>query len=100
MNEKMKMVLTKDDLARIKTLENASSISLNLHQLSVKEAQRLVKNIIALNRDNFTLTLIHGYHRGTKIKDMLNNEFQNERLVSKHEVKNNQGRTVFDIKAA
>ena len=98
MNKNMMMVFTKDELERIK--ENPDGISLDLHQLSVKQSKRLVNNVISMNRDNFSLTLIHGYIHGTAIKEMLIANYDNPRVIRKHGVKNNYGRTVFEVIAA
>lgn len=98
MNEKMEMIFTKEEIERI-TLDK-DRISLDLHKLTVKQAQRLVNNLISIDRDDFTLTLIHGYHGGTAIKDMLCREFTNPRITDKRPVKNNQGRMVFSVKKA
>lgn len=98
MSKEMMMIFTKEEIERIK--ENPDGICLDLHRLSVKQSKRLVNNVISMNRDNFSLTLIHGYVHGTAIKEMLVGNFDNPRVIGKHGVKNNYGRTVFDIIAA
>ncbi len=98
MNEKMEMIFTKDEIKRITM--NKDKMFLDLHKLTVRQAQRLVNNVISIDRDSFTLTLIHGYHGGTAIKEMLNDQFDNPRVVEKKPVKNNQGRMIFSVKRA
>ncbi len=98
MNEKMMMIFTKEEMDRIS--ESEDGLYLDLHQLTVKQAQRLINNLILLDRDGFSLTLIHGYNHGTKIKEMLSNDYTNKRVTNKHGVKNNPGRTVLEVTAA
>ena len=45
--------------------------TVELHELKCKEAHKLVSHIIILNNSTCALRLIHGYNRGTAIKEML-----------------------------
>ena len=96
--DKLSMILTKDELDRIKIIKNNSEICMDLHKLTAKQAKRLVSNLIALNRTSFSLRLIHGYNHGTAIKEMLWNKFDNDRLKERKTVENNPGQTIFMIK--
>ena len=70
---------------------------LDLHGLSSQTAKsRLDEMIRKLPRDVRELTVIHGYHGGTAIRDMVR-RYKNPR-VEKKILGLNQGSTVFIIK--
>ena len=94
----MRMILKKDELERIGT--TATGISVDLHKLTVKDARRLVRNIIAVNREQMDMTVIHGYNHGTAIKDMLRNDTVSNRIAGMEGVKGNMGRTILHVAAA
>ena len=95
MNENIKMILTKDELRRIKTKikDGKPEITVNVHNMHVKEAQRLLKNLIAIDRKCEELHVIHGYNHGTAIKDMIAADLTSPRIISKSVRKDNPGLT-------
>ena len=98
MKEKMMMIFTKEEMSRIS--ENDHTITVDLHGLIVKDAKKLLNNLMALNRDGDDICAIHGYSHGTAIKEMINAELDNPRLVEKKGVKKNYGRTILKIRKA
>ena len=44
------------------------------HGLTVPEAKKILKNIIAILPISITLVFIHGYHSGTALKSMVRSE--------------------------
>ncbi len=92
------MILTTEEWKRITHTENWYEITVDLHQLTAKKAQKLLNNIIVLNRNDCKLRLIHGYHRGTVIKDMIWNNFRNSRIEEKKPVKGNPGQTILRLR--
>lgn len=77
--------LTPEDPDRIKTVDTEDGdilVSVDLHGLSVLEAKRLLNNIIAMIRRPFSLEIIHGYHHGTAIRDMIYKDFSNPKMKS------------------
>lgn len=99
---RMSMILTKEDSSRIsyKEDENGLTITVDVHGCSVKKAEWLVHNIIAvIHRIAFTLLVIHGYIHGTKILEMLRNEFESPRVVSICKYQENNGETMLSVAA-
>lgn len=73
-------------------------IQVDLHGLTCSEANRFVRNIIALfPNDSFSLILIHGYHHGQAIKTMLSSSFTHSRISTSISNQNNPGRTTYTI---
>lgn len=72
-------------------------ITVDLHGLSVLEARRLLNNIIAMIRRPFLLEIIHGYHHGTAIRDMIYTDFDNPKVISRHINMANPGITFAEI---
>lgn len=103
MNAKLELILTKDEISRIisKVKEDGEpEVTLDLHKLTVREARRLIGNIIAVNRERFELNLIHGYNHGTALRDMIRQEFKNPRIYERKQYSYNAGVTTFEIAGA
>ena len=79
--------------------DGTPSITLNVHELSAKDAKRLVMNVINVLQGKVNLTIIHGYNHGTAIKDMLADENFNGRLTERYCPKRNPGLTNLQIAA-
>lgn len=95
MNENIKMILTKDELRRVKArIKNGKAeITVNVHNMHVKEAQRLLKNLIAVDRKCEEMHVIHGFNHGTAIKDMIASDLVSPRIISKSVRRDNPGLT-------
>ena len=98
MEKKLMMVMTKDEMGRIKF--NGRLITVDLHGLTSRMAERLIKNIMALDREGYDICAIHGYSHGTAIKEMISGRLQGSRLKGKDPVKRNPGRTILRMQAA
>ena len=98
MREKLMMIFTKEELNRIS--ENGHTITVDLHGLIVRDAKRLLNNLMVLNRDGYDICAIHGYNHGTAIKEMIRGTLGNPRLSSKKSVNGNYGRTVLKMQKA
>ena len=96
--QQLGMLLTKEELNRIKIKGN--QITVDLHHLKVKEAKRLLNNIVAINRSSFTMECIHGYNHGTALKEMIQGDFNNKRILSKKSLQHNLGLTELTVAAA
>ncbi len=102
MENRLKMIFTKEEMERIAEMmrDGKREISIDLHQLTVKQAYRLMKNLIALDREGGTIRVIHGYHRGTAIRDMIRNGLENPRIADWQEPERNPGQTILTINRA
>lgn len=98
----MKMVLSGDDLQRItvKQVESGLAyIDLELHGLTRRQAERLVKNVININRGEFVLNLIHGFNHGTVLKEMIMDTKWSSRVIERSCPAWNPGQTFLTIAA-
>lgn len=99
---RFELVFPDIDLRRIYIVcsdtSDITEIQVDLHGLSRKEADRLVRNIIALFPNNhFSLVLVHGYRHGEFLKNYFSAEFSCERVQSSLPCSDNPGRTVLFI---
>ncbi len=100
MKERLGMIFTADELKRMRLIDNIDNkgwITIDLHHLTVRQAKRLLNNLIAINRNECTIRVIHGYIHGTKIKNMIQNELDNRRITDKAGMKHNPGVTVLKL---
>ena len=102
MTKNMEMIFTKEEMARIteEIRNQVNTITVDLHGLRVDEARRFLRNILALNREECDIQIIHGYHGGTALKEMVRNHFDNPRIKNRKGVKANYGRTVLKVRSA
>lgn len=97
--DRFSYVFTKDEMERISCEDKNGvlSMTVDVHGMAALEAKRFIKNIIALIRVAFRLIVIHGYHRGTAILQMLHTDFSDPKLISIDAVNGNEGRTLLSI---
>lgn len=80
--------------------KNLVKIFADVHGMTVRQAKRFINNIInVVNRIGikFKLAVIHGYNRGTAIKEMLATSFYNPHISYRYVVPNNQGITYMMV---
>ena len=98
------IILTKDELERLHfctTKEGVIQLVLDVHELKVKKAKQLISNIINVIMDAFRLYVIHGYHGGTAIREMIRHNMNLPRIESIVPAEgNNEGATVLYIKTS
>lgn len=87
------------DLSRLTIHEDGGvSILIDVHGLSCHEARRLITNMVNVGCNMaYTLVIIHGFNRGTAIKDMLANDFSLSRVHSNWPDPVNPGVTYLSI---
>ncbi len=98
----MKLILSGEDLERItvREIENElACIDVDLHGLTRKPAERLVKNIININRGEFILNVIHGFNHGTVLKEMIMETKWSSRVVERKCPAWNPGQTFLKVVA-
>ncbi len=103
MDSKMQLVFTNDEINRIseKIRNNGSKMfCVDTHGLTVKDAKRLIQNLIVLDREESEIHIIHGFNHGTAIKEMIGNTIANPRINSKRTPANNPGITIIGLQAA
>ncbi len=74
-------------------------LTYDLHGKTVPEAKREIHNLVNMTLGAFRLTVIHGYHGGTAIKDMLAAENFYDRLENRYYPKDNPGETILNFTA-
>lgn len=102
--EKLRTVMSEEDMNRLWFSELSKEkfkITADVHGMKRFEAKRFLRNIIALIREAFFLMVIHGYNRGTVLKELTRNMLDNAYRVSGFEgVQGNLGCTILDIATA
>ncbi len=101
MRKRMEMIFTKEELARITGIkhENIITLIVDVHGLKVKEAKRLLKNLMVLNLEGYDICVIHGFNHGTAIKEMISAALYHPRNVAK-KTGSNPGRTLLKMEKA
>lgn len=94
MPTKMMMIFTKEEMKRCDFRPDGSML-VDLHEMTEPQAERFVNNIISLSRDPLHLVLIHGYHGGTVLRDMLRGKKFQNRCSRIFADASNEGRTHF-----
>ena len=98
--ERMTFLLWGEELNRVSVKDSADgsiTITVDVHRLTRKQANKLLSNIIKLFMFPFTLDVIHGFNRGTAIKTMLNTDFSHDRVLGMHSPVYNPGETFIQV---
>ena len=98
MENRLRIVMTKDEMERLSF--NERLITVDLHGLTPAAAERLIRNLMALDREGYDICAIHGFNHGTALKRMILDLLQAPRLAGKEPVKGNPGRTLLRMQAA
>lgn len=101
--DKLTYILQKSDLERVSVKigeDGAAYITLDIHGWPLAKTQKVMQNLILLQREAFNLNIVHGYLHGMATKEMLLNEFTNCRLIKKRSYNENPGITFMRFKAA
>ena len=96
--QRIKLIMTKEQQNRIRFRK--TKVQVDLHGMDRVSADKFLKNLIALNRSEFTLEIIHGYHHGTVLKEMVNSTLENTRILARKAGVSNPGITDLTIAAA
>ncbi len=100
--ERLSIIFSKSDMERIHTavaINGEEIIVADVHGMTGTSAKHFIKNIIALIKDEFLFTVVHGFNNGTVIRDMLRNDFQDNRVSSIRADDYNEGRTILSVNA-
>lgn len=100
LTDRLKMVFTDEEMARLAVCQNESGepqITVDVHGMRCNQARRYLNNIINITLQSFQLRIIHGYHNGTAIKNMLASDFSNSRIISNEVDRFNPGRTILQL---
>ena len=91
----LELIFTKEELSRINIVEEETgkNVYVDVHAMSRKDAKRFVHNIIVAIRGSFTVTVIHGWNNGTKLKDMFRTDLISNRVTQIKNVPYNYGET-------
>ena len=77
--------------------EGIPKVRVDVHGLTVGEAKVFVLNVVNVVRETVALEVIHGFHRGTAIRDMLASENFGGRLEERYCSARNPGLTHMRI---
>ena len=74
-------------------------ITLDLHGLKQEEAQKMIDNVLSkIDNGTYLIKLIHGFHRGTNLKDMIPLEYRYHPKIKRIIPGENQGTTILVIR--
>jgi len=74
-------------------------VKIDLHGLRVDEAERVIEKAVAsAGAGTYQIQLIHGYNRGTGIRDMIYDSFRYDNKVKRIIPGDNQGITILVLK--
>lgn len=95
------LIFTEEELARMRFLRDhkGTYLVLDLHDLSVKEAKRLIRHVILLYRHAIRIRAVHGYNGGTSLKECLADGDISKRIVRVTRDCYNPGLTYLDVNA-
>ena len=96
---KLQMLFKKEWLDRITSKENENRITIDLHSLSCRDAEKLIKDTIALTRGEYIMEVIHGYNNGTALKETIINHKISNRISNRRSPSWNPGVTELAIAA-
>ena len=102
MRLRLGMVFTKEQMERLSvssTNDGVVTVRANVHNMTCQEAKTFLKNVIALFRGAFRLIVVHGFHHGTCIRDMISRELLSDKVVRVNRCQWNEGITEIDIRA-
>lgn len=78
---------------------SAPFIKVDLHGLRQEEAIRVIDRAIAsADSSTYQIQLIHGYNRGTSLRNMIYDEYRYEKKVKRIIPGDNQGITILVLK--
>ena len=89
--DRLKMILTADDMSRIK--EQDGRLRIDLHGKKKQEARWLLNTVINIIRHPFMIDVIHGYNHGIVLKAMIFEEDINRRITRRVSSNYNMGET-------
>lgn len=95
------IILTSENYNRVSVVQEFCEIvlTIDLHGLTKAQAHKMIKNVILVTRGEYTINLIHGYNRGTVLKNMIMEELLSNRVISKNCPVWNPGQTYLKIAA-
>ena len=96
---KINFLFKKEWIDRIVTNEEENKITIDLHYLSCKDAEKLVKDTIALTSGSYIMEVIHGFNGGTALKQTMYNHTISNRITKRTSPAWNPGITEFAIAA-
>lgn len=73
MEQRIKTILSPTDMARI-TFTSRNKLTVDVHGFSVNHMKYFLKNIAALIREPFEMTIIHGFNHGTSLLEAIRND--------------------------
>lgn len=99
--DRLSYIIRKDDMKNVsvKMGTDGPYITLNVHGWSVSKTSKIMEKMLLLEKEAFSLNVIHGYRHGTEIKQMLC-RFTHARLLKSRGYNENPGITHIKFNAA
>lgn len=78
---------------------NAGILEIDVHGLNQEQAQKLIDDKLKrISSGVYRIRIIHGFNRGTNLKDMIQREYRNYDQVLRIAMGNNQGETLLILR--
>lgn len=97
MKEKCEMLFSDEMMNRITWLNSEKYMRVDLHGMTKNKALHFIQSLFLLNRQPFTMDVVHGYHGGTVLKEALANELQTRKVYEMIRSEKNPGVTRFVV---
>lgn len=97
---RMTFVLSKEELDRVRVFQDVDGIvvlQIDLHLMNRFSVRKLIDKTITMIRCPFRLDLIHGFNRGQVLKNLIEYEYENDRVVDIYTPSYNPGETVLEV---
>jgi len=75
-----------------------SIIEIDVHGLNAFQAQTLIDSKLKKSQGAYRIRIIHGYHNGSALRDMILSRYKNNKSVIRIERGLNQGQTDLILK--
>ena len=94
--QRFKMILSEKEFNRIEEQDEGTYV-IDVHEFRRDETKRMINNIINLSTHPCTITVIHGYNRGTVLLEMIRKDLHNPKIVNITSAVYNPGKTFLEI---
>ena len=78
---------------------NAGILEIDIHGFNQEQAQKLIDDKLKkISSSVYRIRIIHGFHRGTNLRDMIQREYRNDDKVLRITMGSNQGETLLVLR--
>ena len=90
------IIFNAEEMGRLRQVDD-QTISVDMHGLNRYEGKQFLKNLVVLAKQSRKITVIHGFHSGQVLMNMIREEFHSDRVTDIEPDDRNPGRTILKI---